>query len=75
MLLIACGFSAIFFDQPTISRSRDVVGLEPGNSNQLSYLNYRDLDRARIFEAVFGYRRTELSFRSGHGVRGHVEDG
>ena len=35
--------SAMFFDQPTIARPHEVVGLEPGNSNQLSYLNYRDL--------------------------------
>jgi putative ABC transport system permease protein len=56
--------SATFFDQPTISRPHEVVGLEPGNSNQFSYLNYRDLKDSGIFQAVFGYRRTELSLRT-----------
>ena len=56
--------SAMFFDQPTIARPHEVVGIEPGNSNQLSYLNYRDLKDAAIFESVFGYRRTELSLRT-----------
>ena len=55
----------MFFDQPTIARPNEVVGIEPGNSNQFSYLNYRDLKDAAIFESVFGYRRTELSLRTG----------
>src|SRR5688572_33115066 len=57
--------SAMFFDQPTIARPNDVVGIEPGNSNQFSYLNYRDLKDAGIFESVVGHRRTELSWRTG----------
>lgn len=57
--------SAMFFDQPTIARPHEVVGIEPGNSNQFSYLNYRDLKDSAIFERVFGHRRTELSLRTG----------
>ena len=57
--------SAMFFDQPTIARPSEVVGIEPGNSNQFSYLNYRDLKDADIFASVFGNRRTELSLRTG----------
>jgi putative ABC transport system permease protein len=57
--------SAMFFDQPTIARPNEVVGIEPGNSNQFSYLNYRDLKDSAIFERVFGHRRTELSLRTG----------
>src|SRR5688572_2711428 len=57
--------SAMFFDRPTIAEPHEVVGIEPGNSNQFSYLNYRDLERAGIFESVFGSRRTELSLRTG----------
>ena len=41
--------SAMFFDRPTIARPGEVVGIEPGNSNQFSYLNYRDLKDARHF--------------------------
>src|SRR5687767_11110218 len=57
--------SAMFFDQPTIARPGEVVGIEPGNSNQFSYLNYRDLKDAGLFASVFGSRRTELSLRTG----------
>jgi predicted permease len=61
--------SAMFFDQPTIARPREVVGIEPGNSNQFSYLNYRDLKNSGLFEAVVGHRRTELSLRLGDTTR------
>lgn len=64
-LMLFSSLSAIFFDQPTIARPHEVVGIEPGNSNQLSYLNYRDLHESGIFESVFGHRRTELSLRTG----------
>jgi putative ABC transport system permease protein len=64
-LMLFSLLSAIFFDQPTITRPNEVVGIEPGNSNQLSYLNYRDLNESGIFESVFGHRRTELSLRTG----------
>ena len=64
-LMLFSLLSAMFFDQPTIASPSEVVGLEPGNSNQLSYLNYRDLKDSGIFESVFGYRRTELSLRTG----------
>ena len=57
--------SAMFFDRPTIGRPNEVVGIEPGNSNQFSYLNYRDLKDAGLFASVFGSRRTELSLRTG----------
>jgi putative ABC transport system permease protein len=64
-LMLFSLLSALFFDQPTIARPSEVIGLEPGNSNQLSYLNYRDLKDSGIFESVFGYRRSELSLRTG----------
>ena len=75
--------SAMIFDQPTIARPSEVVGIEPGNSNQLSYLNYRDLKDSGIFASVFGHRRTELSLRigevtqraSGLAVSGNFFDG
>lgn len=64
-LLLFSSLSAIFFDQPTIARPNEVVGIEPGNSNQFSYLNYRDLSESGIFASVFGHRRSELSLRMG----------
>ena len=38
-----------------------VVGIEPGNSNQFSYLNYRDLRDRGLFADVAGYRQTVLT--------------
>jgi predicted permease len=64
-LTLFSGLGAVFFDEPTIADIDRVVGLEPGNSNQFSYLNYRDLKDAQIFDSVVGHRRSELSLRSG----------
>ena len=69
-LMLFSWLSAMFFDQPTIARSHEVVGMEPGNSNQFSYLNYRDLRDAAIFESVVGYRRTLLTLRVGEATQG-----
>ena len=41
-----------------------VVGVEPGNSNQFSFLNYRDLRDSQIFADVVGSRVTVLNLRS-----------
>jgi hypothetical protein len=35
-----------------IAEPERVVSVQPGNSNQLSYLNYRDLRDSHIFESV-----------------------
>ena len=61
--------SAMFFGQPTITRPIEVVGIEPGNSNQLSYLNYRDLKESAMFESIVSHRRTEVSLRTGDANR------
>jgi macrolide transport system ATP-binding/permease protein len=54
---------AVFFYTPSIAAAERVVGVEPGNSNQYSYLNYRDLQQANIFESVAGFRRVSLNLR------------
>jgi predicted permease len=68
-LTLFSGLGAVFFDEPTIADIDQVVGLEPGNSNQLSYLNYRDLKDAQIFGSMVGYRRTQLSLRVGEATQ------
>ena len=40
--------------EPTMVNRDRVVGVEPGNSNQFSYLNYRDLRDSGIFEMLAG---------------------
>ena len=56
--------SAIFLRVPTMMDSAGVVGVEPGNSNQFSFLNYRDLRDSQIFAEVVGSRVTVLNLRS-----------
>jgi predicted permease len=59
---------AVFFYQPDIANPSRVVGVEPGNGNQWSYLNYRDLQASGIFEAVAGFRAVALNMRAGDGL-------
>ncbi len=54
---------AAFFYQPEVTEPEQVVGVEPGNSNQYSYLNFRDLQESGIFESVAGFRRVQLNLR------------
>jgi predicted permease len=42
-----------------------VVDVEPGNSDQFSFLNYRDLRDSHIFSDVIGSRIAVLNLRSG----------
>jgi len=56
---------AVFLYEPTVANRARVVLAQPGNSNQFSYLNYRDLRDSNIFESVAGYRRVALTLRTG----------
>jgi putative ABC transport system permease protein len=62
---------AVFFYAPSVPDPERVVGVEPGNSNQFSYLNYRDLLESGIFETAIGYRNVQLNVRAA----GEVEPG
>jgi putative ABC transport system permease protein len=64
-LTLFTAIRAVFFREPTIADRERVVGVQPGNSNQLSYLNYRDLRDSGIFETVAGYRQVRLNLRTG----------
>jgi predicted permease len=59
---------AVFFHTPSIADPGRVVGVEPGNSNQFSYLNFRDLQASGIFESAAGFRRVSLNLRGRDGV-------
>ena len=60
--------SAIFLRVPTMTDPARVVGVEPGNSNQFSFLNYRDLLDSHTFADLVGSRLTVLNLRSGEQV-------
>jgi predicted permease len=62
-LTLFTAIEGIFWYEPTIAEPERVVSVQPGNSNQLSYLNYRDLRDSHIFESVAGYRRMGVIFR------------
>jgi putative ABC transport system permease protein len=64
-LTLFTAIRAVFFREPTIADRERVVGVQPGNSNQFSYLNYRDLLDSGIFETVAGYRQVRLNLRTG----------
>ena len=55
---------SVLFHQPTVSDPERVVGVEPGNSNQMSYPNYFDLRDSGIFEDVVAYRIIRVNLRS-----------
>jgi predicted permease len=60
--------SAIFLRPPTMVDPARVVRIEPGNSNQFSFLNYRDLQDSRILVDVVGSRTAMLNLRTGDTV-------
>jgi putative ABC transport system permease protein len=64
-LTLFTAIRATFFYEPTLAERDRVVAVQPGNSNQFSYLNYRDLFESGIFESVAGYRRVTLTLRVG----------
>lgn len=64
-LTLFTAIRAVFFREPTLADRERVVGVQPGNSNQFSYLNYRDLRNSGIFETVAGYRQVRLNLRTG----------
>ena len=54
---------AVFFFEPMVAARDRVVAIQPGNSNQFSYLNYRDLLDSGVFESAIGHRRVQLNLR------------
>ena len=59
-LTLFAAIGAVFFYEPTVADRDRVVAVQPGNSNQFSYLNYRDLRESAVFESVAGYRRDSI---------------
>src|SRR5258707_57457 len=64
-VVLFMALSRIFLFAPSVVEPGRFVRVEPGNSNQFSHLNYRDLRDSKIFEGTVGFRRVVLNFRSG----------
>jgi predicted permease len=62
-LTLFTAIRAVFFFEPTVAARDRVVAIQPGNSNQFSYLNYRDLLDSGVFESAIGHRRVQLNLR------------
>jgi hypothetical protein len=50
---------------PTAAAPDRLVRIEPGNSNQIAYPNYRDIVRGDIFDGLAAYAMTRLNLRTG----------
>jgi predicted permease len=55
--------------EPTIAEPARLVGVEPGNANQFSYLDYKDLLRTGIFEDALAFRTAPLNLGVAPDVR------
>ena len=56
--------STIYFHEPTMRDPERVVGVEPGNANQFSYPDYRDLQDVGSFDGVAGFRMSGMNLGS-----------
>src|SRR6478736_1411947 len=57
-----------FLQPPTAAAPDRLVRIEPGNGNQIAYLNYRDILPGDTFEGFAGYAMTRFNLRSGNDV-------
>jgi putative ABC transport system permease protein len=64
-LAVFTAIQAVFFYEPTLADPSRVFAVQPGNSNQFSYLNYRDLLDSGIVETAAGSRGVTLNLRTG----------
>src|SRR5262245_61723481 len=58
-------FSAAILQEPTAFEPERLVNIEPGNGNQISYPNYRDLLESRTLPALAAYRMSRVALRVG----------
>ena len=64
-LTLYAGVTTIFRQQPTMTDTPSMVGIEPGNGRQFSYQNYRDLRDSGSFSDVVGFRMSAMNRRIG----------
>ena len=54
---------SVLLHQPTVLDPQHIVGVEPGNGNQLSYPNFLHFRESGIFEDVVAYRIVRANLR------------
>ena len=67
-LALFSAIRAVFFYEPSVADPDRVVSVEPGNSDQFSYLNYLDLQDSGVFQSVAGYRLVRLNLSASGGA-------
>ncbi len=58
-------FRTVFLVSPTSTEPGRLVRIEPGNSNQIAYPNYRDIRPGDTFEGLAAYARVALNLHVG----------
>ena len=61
-------FNAVVLQEPTARQPDRLVRIEPGNGNQISYLNYRDLRGIAVFDDAAISAATSLNLRTGDDI-------
>src|SRR6266446_4158892 len=59
---------SVFLQPPTAAVPEALVRIEPGNGNQIAYLNYRDILPGDTFEGFAAYAMTRFNVRAGNDV-------
>ena len=59
---------SVFLQPPTALAPQRLVRIEPGNGNQIAYLNYRDIVPGGTFEGFAAYAMTRFNLRTGNDV-------
>jgi predicted permease len=60
--------STIYWHEPTATAPARIVAVEPGNANQFSFLDYRDLADRDIFEETAAFRTSTMNLGSGSAI-------
>ena len=67
--LLYMAVTAIYGHEPSMVEHARLVGVEPGNSRQFSFPDYRDLQSSGIFAGAAGFRTATINLGSGESVR------
>jgi putative ABC transport system permease protein len=62
-------FNLIVLAKPTASTPERLVRIEPGNGNDISYQNFRDMSGSRAFDGMLLSADASLNWRDGEAVR------
>jgi putative ABC transport system permease protein len=68
-VILYAALQRVIGHEPTMAEANRLVGVEPGNANQFSYLDYKELLRTAIFADALGFRTARLNLGVAPDVR------